>query len=121
MASARAPVSVVVGLELGGVGLASGPLLDARRLAREVAQVVEARPADRAAADHLDAVDPRRVHGEDALDAHPVADLAHGERGAGGGVVPLDHHALEGLGPLLVALLDEDPYADGVAYPELRQ
>src|SRR5215204_4894680 len=57
----------------GGPGLAGGrthlALLDARRLARELAEVVELRAAHAAAANHGEVGDHRAVDRKDALDA----------------------------------------------------
>src|SRR5262245_4992521 len=89
-------------------------LLEARRLAHQVAEVVELRPPHRRPLHHLDLVDPRRVHRERALHAHPVGDAAHRERGPGAAPATADHHALEGLQALLLALDDLDHHLHGV-------
>src|SRR3954452_16874658 len=96
-------------------------LLDARRLAGEIAQVEEARATDAAARDHIDLLDARRVQREDALDADAVADLADGERRAVTGAGLANDHALERLRALLLAFLDEDRHLDGVAHLEVGE
>src|SRR6202007_1819880 len=60
----------------------AGPILlldDAGRLAAQVAQIEQFCPAHLAAAHHLDRVDHRRHHREDAFHAFAVGDLAHRE------------------------------------------
>src|SRR5688572_12801055 len=94
-------------------------LADARRLALEIAQVVEARATDLAAGQHLHAVHHRRVQRKDTLDADAVRDLADGERGARGAAGALDANALEGLDALLLALLDLHEDLDGVTDAEI--
>src|SRR5229473_1060164 len=89
-------------------------LLEPRRLADQVAEVVELRPPHGGPLHHLDLVDPRRVHWERALHPDPVGDAAHRERGPGAAPAPADHHALEGLQPLLLTLDDLDHHLDGV-------
>src|SRR5690606_39725046 len=81
-------------------------LLDPRRLAGALSEVVQLRPSDVAPPHHLDLVDDRRVEREHALDSHSEADLAHGERGGGATTVAGDDHALENLDPLAPALDD---------------
>src|SRR5688572_5399189 len=73
-------------------------LLDARGLAGEIAEVVEAGATHAATRHHFDLLDARRVQREDALDADAVAHLAHGEGGASAALGALDDHALEHLG-----------------------
>src|SRR5260370_1063869 len=89
-------------------------LLEPRRLADQVAEVVELRPPHGGPLHHLDLVDPRRVHRERALHPDPVGDAAHRERGPGAAPAPADHHAPEGLQPLLLTLDDLDHHLDGV-------
>src|SRR5678816_4170521 len=89
-------------------------LLEARRLAHQIAEVVELRPPHRRPLHHLDLVDPRRVHRERALHPDPVGDAPHRERGAGAAAALADHDALEGLQALLLALDDLDHHLDGV-------
>ena len=76
---------------------------------------------DAATGDHIDLLDAGRVQRKHALDADAVADLAHRERGAVAGARLLDDDALEGLGALLLAFLDEHRHLDGVAHFELRE
>src|SRR4051794_36242625 len=75
----------------------------ARRLALQVAQVVQLRAPDPRRLGHFDLLDRRRVQREDALDALAERHLAHGERGARAAAVDADDHALEDLDALLVA------------------
>src|SRR5512138_1991453 len=107
----------------GRRGLAAALLLvEAGRLALQLAQVEEAGAADLAVAEHLDLVDARAVHREHALDADAVAHLPHGEHRAAGRALPVRHHdALEDLDALLVAFLDLRVDADRVARPHLRE
>jgi hypothetical protein len=58
------------------------------------------------------------VHGEDALDADAVRDLADGERLVDASATPGDAHALERLEALLVSLLHADVHSQGVTSPE---
>src|SRR5258706_12794261 len=60
----------------GGVFAGALALLDASGLAREVAQVIEARLVHATTREHFDLVDVGRVVRKDALDADAVADLA---------------------------------------------
>src|SRR5690606_27040644 len=92
----------------------------ARLLAAQLAQVVEARATHVAAALDLDLLDDRRVHREDALDADAVGDLAHREALRGAPAAAADDHALEYLDALLVALLHPHVDAHGVAGAEGR-
>src|SRR6185436_8197127 len=88
--------------------LAAGAFADAGRLAGALAQVVELGAAHFALALHLDRGDQRRVGLEGALDALARGDLAHDERGVEALVALGDHHALEGLRALALALDDVD-------------
>src|SRR5438132_377665 len=83
---------------------AARSLADARRLAGARAQVIELRAAYVALSLHLDRGDERRVGLEGALDALARGDLAHDERRVEAAVALRDHHALEGLHPLSLAL-----------------
>src|SRR5882762_10429326 len=94
---------------------AARSLADARRLAGAIAQVVELRAAHVALALHLDRRDERRIGLEGALDALARGDLAHDERGVQAAVPLGDHHALEGLRALALALDDVDIDDHGVA------
>src|SRR5580765_5703240 len=109
-------------LLLGGAalvlaGLAAHPLGDARRLAGAAAQVVQLGAAHVALSLHLDRGDERRIGLEGALDALARGDLAHDERGVEAAVALGDHHALEGLHALPLALdhvhVDDDRVARG--------
>src|SRR5687767_2698516 len=68
-------------------------LLDARRLAGEMAQVVELGATNAAAAHDLDVGEHRAVEGEDALDPDAVGDLANGEGGTDARTPSSDAHA----------------------------
>src|SRR5262249_38097857 len=129
----RARVALAVVLRIGGQGLgcvrlgggACALLADesaevaqlgaqARLLAPEIAQVVEAGAPHVAARLDLHLRHRRRLGQEDPLDADSVGDLAHGESRGGTAAAAADHDALEYLDPLLVALGDRDVHADGV-------
>src|SRR5579863_896859 len=64
-------------------------------------------------------IDYRRVNGKDALHALAEADLANGDGFSHAAVMLGDHGALKRLQALLVAFLDLDVHADGVAGAEL--
>src|SRR6476661_9536723 len=81
-------------------------LLDARRLAGEVAEVVQLRATHATAADDREVADHRAVHGEDALHADAVRDLANGEGLADATAAAGDAYALERLQTLLLAFTD---------------
>src|SRR5262245_1973731 len=107
---------------VGAVGATAAlvaPLADPRRLAGPAAQIVELRPPDPAAAQHLDTGDLRAVQREDALDPLAVADLAHREGRVDAAVLARDADALERLHALARALdhLHVDP--DRVAGREI--
>src|SRR5262249_45799046 len=90
-------------------------VLHSRRLALQLAEVVQLRAADPRRPHHLDLLDRRRVQREDALDALAERHLANGERGARAAAVQTDHDAFEDLNALLVALAHLHVHADGVA------
>src|SRR5215469_5785895 len=77
--------------------------LDPRRLAGQVAQVVELGATHAAAALDGDVADRGAIGLEDALDALAVGDLAHRERGVQAAVASGDDDALVGLNALAVA------------------
>src|SRR5271163_1792639 len=98
-----------------------GPLLlDLGGFPGEVPQVVKLRPADVAEGGDLHLGDRGRVDREGPLYPNPEAHLAHGEGLAHPGPLSSDHHALEDLHPLAVALDDPDVHLHGVAGPEVR-
>src|SRR5215470_9014323 len=99
---------------------ASDLLFDPRRLAGEIAQVVELRPPHAAAAFHGDIADRGAVGLEDALDALAVGDLAHREGGVEAAVALGDDHALVGLHALAVPLHHLHLHHHGVARLEIR-
>src|SRR5689334_13501844 len=78
-AKPRAFVASHSGKLLADGGLTVLLLDDAGRLAAQLAQVIQLGATDLAAAHHLDRVDHRRHHGEYALDAFAVGNLADGE------------------------------------------
>src|SRR5262249_52390718 len=94
--------------------------LDARGLALQLAEVVQAGAADVTLGHDLDLLDARRVQREDALDADAVRDLADRERGARAAAVLADDDALEHLDALLVAFLDQRVNANAVARAKVR-
>src|ERR1019366_5602191 len=94
------------------------PFLDARGLAGHVAKIEQLRPTHAAAAHDGDLGEHRRVHREDALDAHTVRDLADRERLGDAGAATRDAHALEGLQTLLLTFLDAHVDAQRVAGAE---
>lgn len=81
-------------------------LLDARLLAREATEVVEASAANLTDAVNDDLVDERRVHREDTLYANAAGNLADGKALAYALTLDLDDDTLEDLNTLLVTLLD---------------
>src|SRR6187399_646946 len=91
---------------------------DAGTLARAAAQIVELGATDDAAADHLDALDVRRVEREDALDALAEAHLADGEIAVDAAVRAGDAHALVVLHAGALALDHAHADAHGVAGAE---
>ena len=95
-------------------------LANARRLAGEIAQVVELGATDAAAAHHDDLGEHGAVHREDALDADAVGDLADGERRADTAAAARDADAFERLDALLFTFLDADVHAKRVAGAERR-
>src|SRR5690606_13366607 len=99
----------------GPIGSALALLPDARRAAREPAQVVELGAADAAAAHQLDRGDRGAVEREDPLDPDAGGHLADRE-GLADPAAPLgDADALERLQALLVTLADADLHAHRVA------
>src|SRR5262249_49479840 len=93
---------------------------DAGRLAAQIAQVIELGAAHLAAAHHLDRVDHRRQHGEHALHALAIGDLAHPHALVDAAAGPADAHAFIGLhaGAIAFDHLDVDDH--GVARRETR-
>src|SRR5215469_8244756 len=86
-----------------GRTVASDFFLDPRRLAGQVAQVVELGATHATTALNRDVTDRGAVGLEDALDALAVGDLAHRERGVQAAVAPGDDDALVRLYALAVA------------------
>src|SRR6266478_512222 len=106
--SASLPLRRVTRPRLGFFGDSGGA-------ACALTQVVELRPAHRAAGDDLDAVDARRVHREGALHPDSIRRLADREGLAVRAALAADDRALEDLDALLVALDDAYVHAHGVA------
>src|SRR5262245_52288283 len=94
---------------------ASDLLFDARRFARQVAQIVELGATHVAAALDDDVADGRAVGLEHAFHALAVRHLAYRERGIETAVALRDHDALVGLRALAVAFDDLDLHQHGVA------
>src|SRR5580658_1849874 len=88
-------------------------------LALETAQIVKFGAAHASGADHIDMVDHFRVDGEDALDALAEADFTDRDGLADAGVIARDESPLKRLQPLLVAFLNLDVDAQGVAGAEI--
>src|SRR6187200_2890342 len=101
-------------------GLRVALLLDLRLLAAQLAQVVELGATHVTAGDELDVVDDRRVHREEALDAHLEAHLADRESLAHALAGACDDDALEDLDTRAAALDDVDVHLDGVTGAEVR-
>src|ERR1043165_199453 len=105
--------------DLGALLAGALALLDARCLARQIAQVVQLRLVDAAARHDLDLVDVRRVVGEDSLDADAVRDLADRERRARALGDPADADPFERLQASLLAFSDLCPDLDRVTRAKL--
>ncbi len=93
--------------------------LEAGGLASELAQIVQLRAAYLPGAHHIDMIDNRRMHGENALHAVAEAHLANRDGLAHSGILAGNHRALERLQTLLVAFSDSYVNANGVAGPKL--
>ena len=93
---------------------------DSRRLAAQIAQVVQTGTADPSLAHQFDLVDPGRAEGKGFFDANPVRDLAYGNTGAHGPFATADNNPLEKLGPFLAALNDPDMHPHGITGPKVR-
>src|SRR5207302_8022257 len=107
-------------LQLDRGGHLGAPLADPAFLADLLAQVVEARLANVAVAEHLDPVDARRVDHEGPLHPHPVRHPPDREVPAQAPPGDADDQALEDLNPFPGSLhhLGVDP--DRVARAKLR-
>src|ERR1700691_5376999 len=110
-------ISRQAGASAGGVLPA---LLDPRGLAAQVTEVVQLGAADAAARDRLDLVDRRAVHRERALNANPVAHLAHGEGLTQAAALAPDHDTLEDLNAGAVAFRHLNVHLEGVTRAEAR-
>src|SRR5258707_399433 len=101
----------LLGRDGRGLGL---HFLDARGLAREVAQVVQLGAAHAATAHDVDLCQHGAVQREDALDTYTVGDLPDRERRAHAGSATRSADALEGLNALLLTFLDANVDTNGV-------
>src|SRR4051794_30731136 len=90
-------------------------VLHPRRLALQIAQVVQLGAADLGRARDFDLGNGRRVERKDALDSLAERHLAHGEGRARAAAVHADDHTLEHLDALLVAFAHLDVHLDRVA------
>src|SRR4029078_5962345 len=97
-------------LDIGGLAAVMRAFGDARRLAAQVAQVIELGAAHLAAADELDRIDHRGEHGKHALDALAIRNLPHGEALVQAMAGAADAYSLLGLDAGAVAFLDLDVY-----------
>src|SRR6266516_7664945 len=95
-------------------------LADAGLLADLPAEVVELRAVDVADRGDLDPLDLRRMERERPLDADAERLLAHGERLARAGSLPLEHDSLEDLYPPPRPLDHLEVHAHRVARLEAR-
>ena len=86
--------------------MCSDELLDLRLLADAIAQIVELRSANLAAAHSVDGDDRGRMHGKNLLTANAVGDAAHGDGLVDAAVLLGDDGTLERLVALAVAFLD---------------
>ena len=90
-------------------------LFDAGLLAGEFAQIVQFSTTHFTALVHGDALDKRRLDGENTLHTDVVANLAHGETFLDAVARDADHHAAILLNTFLVTFLDAICHRDGVA------
>src|ERR1700738_4275128 len=104
----------------GGGLRALGLLDDAGRLAAQIAQVIEFRAAHLAAAHHLDRIDHRRHHREDAFHAFAVGNLAHRKALVEACAGAADADAFIGLHARAVAFDHLDVDDHGIAGSEIR-
>src|SRR5438876_1871034 len=89
-------------------------LFHPRRLALEVAQIIQLGAPHLRRPHHLDLLDRRRVERENALDTLAERHLAHRKGPARPAAMHPDDHALEDLDALLVAFAHFHVHADGV-------
>ena len=95
-------------------------LLDASLLTAQIAQVVQLRTANAAAAGDLDGLQVRGVNREGTLNADTEGDLTDGEGLTDAGALTTDADALEQLCTLVVALDNLYVYVEGIAWAEGR-
>src|SRR5665213_1755820 len=104
----------------GGLRALALLLDDAGRLAAQIAQVIQLGATHLAAAHHLDRVDHRRHHREDALDAFAVGNLANGKTLVEAAAAAADADAFIGLHAGAIAFDHLDVDDQGVAGSEIR-
>src|ERR1700683_1716625 len=104
----------------GGCGAVGLLLDDAGRFTAQIAQVIQLGAANLAAAHHGDRVDHRRHHGEYALDAFAVGNLANREALIEPAAGAADADAFIGLHARAVAFDHLDVNDHGVAGSEFR-
>jgi hypothetical protein len=102
-------------VRLGKVAL----LLDLRLLAAKATEVVQLGATNSTAADDLDVVNDRGVHGEGTLNANLKADLTNAERLADAFTGAADDNTLEDLDAGAGAFNDIDVNLDGVTCPKI--
>jgi len=97
--------------------------LQARRLALQLAQVIQLGAADATLAQYFDRTDGWRIDREDALDSNSKADAAHRETCARRFSTDFDHDAFERLDAFLLtfALFQADMNPDCITRPQRRQ
>ena len=103
------------------VGAVARPFLDAGGPSLPSPQVIELGAPDLALPRDFQRLDQRGVQREDALDADPGGNPAHGEIGGRPGAVGApDAHPLKGLHALAGALPNAEVNPDGIAGTEFR-
>src|SRR5487761_207167 len=95
-------------------------LANARRLAGQIPQVIELGAPHIALALYLDGSDGGAVGLKGAFHAFAVGNLAHRDRGVQAAIALGDHHALESLETLALAVLDLHLHHDGIARGKYR-
>src|SRR6185437_4183207 len=117
---ARCTIRVFARCELRGLADLNLALLDPRRLAGGIAQIVELRATHAATANHVHVAEHGAVERKYALDAYTVRDFANRERFAHAASALGNAHALECLKPLLFTFLDAHVHAQRIASTEGR-
>src|SRR5699024_6454687 len=93
----------------------SDTCLDLGRLAGALTQVEELRTTDLAAADNFNLLNERAVDGEHTLHTNTIRGAANGESLGNAAMLLGDDGALKSLDTFLVAFLDADGNANGIA------